>query len=52
MHSITGGKARLIVDRDLCTCDQKLRLKSIVKQLAIKELEAIAPSGRQIIKPG
>ncbi len=49
---ITGGKARLIVDRDLCTCCEKLRLKSIVKQLAIEELEAIAPSGRQIIKPG
>ncbi len=50
---ITGEKARLIVDRDLCrACGENGGLKSIVKQLAISELEVIAPSGRQIIKPG
>jgi MafB19-like deaminase len=47
---IRGGKARLIVDRDLCAaCGLRGRVNSIAWQLGIEELEIIAPSGSKTI---
>jgi MafB19-like deaminase len=45
-----GGRARLIVDRDLCrACGQNGGVKGMAKQLGLEEIEVISPSGRQII---
>jgi MafB19-like deaminase len=47
---IRGGKARLIVDRDLCrACGQNGGVKGMARQLDIEELEVISPSGYQLI---
>jgi MafB19-like deaminase len=47
---IRSGKARLIVDRDLCrACGQNGGVKGMAKQLDIEELEVISPSGYQLI---
>jgi MafB19-like deaminase len=47
---IRGGKACLIVDRDLCrACGQNGGVKGMAKQLDIEELEVISPSGYQLI---
>lgn len=47
---IRSGKARLIVDRDLCrACGQNGGVKGMAKQLDIEELEIISPSGYQLI---
>jgi MafB19-like deaminase len=47
---IRGGKARLIVDRDLCrACGQNGGVKGMAKQLDIEELEIISPSGDRLI---
>jgi hypothetical protein len=47
---IRGGKARLIVDRDLCrACGQNGGVRGMAKQLDIEELEIISPSGYQLI---
>jgi MafB19-like deaminase len=47
---VNGGKARLIVDRDLCrACGQNGGVRGMARQLDIEELEIISPSGRQII---
>jgi hypothetical protein len=47
---IRGGKARLIVDRDLCrACGQNGGVKGMAKQLDIEELEVISPGGYQLI---
>jgi hypothetical protein len=48
---IRGGRARLIVDRDLCrACGQNGGVKGMAKQLGLEELEVISPSGRTVIK--
>lgn len=48
---IRGGRARLIVDRDLCrACGQNGGVKGMARQLDLEELEVISPSGRQMIK--
>jgi hypothetical protein len=48
---IRGGKAKLIVDRDLCrACGEKGGVKGMAKQIDLEELEIITPSGQQIIK--
>jgi len=48
---IRGGRARLIVDRDLCrACGQNGSIKGMARQLGFEELEIISPSGREIIK--
>ena len=48
---IRGGRARLIVDRDLCrACGQNGGVKGMAKQLDLEELEVISPSDRQTIK--
>ena len=48
---IRGGRARLIVDRDLCrACGQNGGVKGMAKQLGVEELEIISPSGCEIIK--
>jgi hypothetical protein len=45
-----GGRARLIVDRDLCrACGQNGGVKGMARQLDLEEIEIISPSGRQII---
>jgi hypothetical protein len=45
-----GGRARLIVDRDLCrACGQNGGVKGMAKQLGLEEIEIISPGGRQII---
>ena len=45
-----GGRARLIVDRDLCrACGQNGGVKGMAKQLDLDEIEIISPSGCQII---
>jgi MafB19-like deaminase len=45
-----GGKARLIVDRDLCrACGQNGGVKGMAKQLDLEEIEIISPSGYQLI---
>jgi hypothetical protein len=47
---IRGGKACLIVDRDLCrACGQNGGVKGMAKQLDIEELEVISPSVYQLI---
>ena len=47
-----GGKARLVVDRDLCqACGQNGAVKSMARQMGITELEVVTPSGTQIIIP-
>jgi MafB19-like deaminase len=47
---VRGGKARLIVDRDLCrACGQNGGVKGMARQLDIEELEVISPSGSQLI---
>jgi hypothetical protein len=47
---IRGGKARLIVDRDLCrACGEKGGVKGLAKQLDLDKLEIISPSGTEII---
>jgi hypothetical protein len=47
---IRGGKARLIVDRDLCrACGQNGGVKRMARQLDIEEIEVISPSGYQLI---
>lgn len=49
---IRGGKARLIVDRDLCApCGIRGGVNSIAWQLGIEELEIITPSGSKVIIP-
>lgn len=48
---IRGGRARLIVDRDLCrACGQNGGVKGMARQLGVEELEIISPSGCEIIK--
>jgi MafB19-like deaminase len=45
-----GGRAHLIVDRDLCRAyGQNGGVKGMAKQLGLEEIEVISPSGRQII---
>jgi hypothetical protein len=45
-----GGRARLIVDRDLCrACGQNGGVKGMARQLDLEEIEIISPSGCQII---
>jgi MafB19-like deaminase len=47
---IRGGKARLIVDRDLCrACGQNGGVKGMARQLDIEEIEIISPSDYQLI---
>jgi hypothetical protein len=47
---IRGGKARLIVDRDLCrACGQNGGVRGMARQLDIEEIEIISPSGYQLI---
>ena len=47
---IKSGKARLIVDRDLCrACGQNGGVKGMARQLDIEEIEIISPSGSQLI---
>ncbi|MEQ8969149.1 MAG: deaminase [Coleofasciculus sp. C1-SOL-03] len=51
---IRGGKARLIVVRDLCAaCGLRGGVNSMAWQLGIEELEIITPSGNKkiIVKP-
>lgn len=48
---LKGGRARLIVDRDLCrACGQNGGVKGMARQLDLEELEIISPSGREVIK--
>jgi hypothetical protein len=48
---LRGGRARLIVDRDLCrACGQNGGVKGMARQLDLEELEVISPSGREVIK--
>jgi MafB19-like deaminase len=47
---IRGGKARLIVDRDLCrACGQNGGVKGMARQFDLEEIEIISPSGCQLI---
>ncbi len=47
---VGGGKARLIVDRDLCAaCGIRGGVNSMAWQLGIEELEIITPSGTKTI---
>jgi RHS repeat-associated protein len=47
-----GGKARLVVDRDLCAaCGQNGAVKSLARQLGVTELEVVTPGGTQVITP-
>ncbi len=47
---IRGGKARLVVDRDLCrACGQNGGVKGMARQLDLEEIEIISPSGYQLI---
>lgn len=49
-EGIRGGKARLIVDRDLCAaCGLRGGVNSMAWQLDIKELEIITPTERKTI---
>lgn len=46
-----GGRARLVVDRDLCrACGQNGGVKGMARQLDLEELEVISPSGREVIQ--
>ncbi len=48
---LKGGRARLIVDRDLCrACGEKSGVKGMAKELGLEEVEVITPSGSQVIK--
>ena len=48
---VRGGKARLVVDRDLCrACGQNGGVKGMARQLDLEELEVISPSGREVIQ--
>jgi hypothetical protein len=48
---VTGGRGRLIVDRDLCrACGQNGGVKGMAKQLDLEELEIISPSGCVVIQ--
>jgi MafB19-like deaminase len=48
---VRGGRARLIVDRDLCrACGQNGGVKGMAKQLDLEELEVISPSGSEVFK--
>lgn len=48
---LQGGRARLIVDRDLCrACGQNGGVRGMARQLDLEELEVISPSGSEIIK--
>ena len=48
---VRGGKARLIVDRDLCAaCGLRGGVNSMAWQLGIEELEIITPSTSKIIQ--
>ena len=48
---LRGGRARLIVDRDLCrACGQNGGVKGMARQLNLDELEIISPGGRELIK--
>jgi hypothetical protein len=48
---IKGGKARLIVDRDLCrACGKNGGVKGMAKQLDLEELEVITPSSSETFK--
>lgn len=47
---IRGGKARLIVDRDLCrACGQNGGFKGMARQFDLEEIEIISPSSYQLI---
>jgi hypothetical protein len=47
---LSGGFARLTVDRDLCrACGQNEGVKGMAKQLGVEEIEIISPSGFQTI---
>jgi hypothetical protein len=47
---LSGGFARLTVDRDLCrACGQNGGVKGMAKQLGVEEIEIISPSGFQTI---
>lgn len=53
-RGIKGGKARLIVDRDLCAaCGLRGGVNYMAWQLGIEELEIIAPNGSKtiVVKP-
>ena len=48
---VRGGRARLVVDRDLCrACGQNGGVKGMARQLGLEELEVISPSGREVIQ--
>ena len=48
---VRGGRARLVVNRDLCrACGQNGGVKGMAKQLDLEELEVISPSGREVIQ--
>jgi hypothetical protein len=45
-----GGRARLIVDRDLCrACGQNGGVKGMARQLNLEEIEIVSPSNRQTL---
>ncbi len=47
---VRGGKARLIVDRELCAaCGIRGGVNSMAWQLGIEELEIVTPSGTKMI---
>jgi hypothetical protein len=48
---VRGGRARLVVDRDLCrACGQNGGVKGMARQLDLEQLEVISPSGREVIQ--
>lgn len=48
---VRGGRARLVVDRDLCrACGQNGGVKGMARQLDLEEPEVISPSGREVIQ--
>jgi hypothetical protein len=48
---VRGGRARLVVDRDLCrACGQNGGVRGMARQLDLEELEVISPSGREVIQ--
>ena len=48
---VRGGRARLVVDRDLCrACGQNGGVKGMARQLDLEVLEVISPSGCEIIQ--
>jgi RHS repeat-associated protein len=47
---VSGGRGRLVVDRDLCTaCGPKGAVHSMMRQLGIDELEVVTPSGTHVL---